>query len=100
MGNDIRILSGDDMKCDFMNTEDLCGNIACDCGRPTRANLFFAQYPNAPHKNGVPLVFPCLVDKMGCGCNLSVHKPDFDDTHCRLCSGRYWLTKICNMSKG
>ena len=84
------------MKCDFMKTGHLCSNFANNCGRPTRADLFFAQYPNAPHRNGIPWVFPCLVDEMGCNCDLSTHKPDFDDSYCRLCAGRYWLEKICN----
>lgn len=81
------------MKCDFMKIENICDNLACDCGRPTRANLFFAQYPNAPHRNGMPLVFPCLVAEMNC--DLSLFKPKFDDIHCRLCTGRYWQAKIC-----
>lgn len=82
------------MKCDFMKTENTCDNLACDCGRPSKANLFFAQYPDAPHRNGIPYVFPCLVDKMNC--DLLECKPDFDDVHCWLCASRYWQAKICN----
>ena len=82
------------MKCDFMKTNNVCANLAYDCGRPTRASLFFAQYPNAPHRNGIPYAFPCLVDEMSC--ELSVCKPDFNDSLCWLCAGRYWQEKICN----
>lgn len=85
------------MKCDFMNTANICSNLAEDCGRPTRANLFFEKYPYAPHRNGIPLVFPCFVDQMTC--DLSKCKPNIDDSHCKLCGARYWLSKICHTEK-
>lgn len=82
------------MECDFMKSGKECANLADDCGMPTRADIFFYQYPNAPRRNGIPYVFPCMVDKMSC--NFSLCKPNFDDNHCWLCTGRYWSTKICN----
>lgn len=82
------------MDCDFMKLRNWCDNYAYDCRMSTRASLFFKQYPDAPHRNGIPYAFPCLVDKMTC--DLSLCKPDFNDSHCWLCAGRYWLTKICD----
>lgn len=79
------------MKCDYRKTLNICENHGYDCGRPTRANLFFIQYPDAPHKNGLPLVSPCQVDNMACP--LQYNK---EDSCCEWCMRRYWRAKVCN----
>jgi hypothetical protein len=82
------------MKCEYKTVGNTCSMSAIKCGRPTRANIFFSQYPNAPHRNGIPYAFPCLVDEMIC--DISRCKPNFDDNYCWLCAARYWTEKICD----